>query len=219
MSNVVALSNGFGKEIDLAGVMSLVVEQLGLSSDTKTNIIQELYNMKQGGELARKLSSDVEKIEVDVNDLIVFKNDAIKTLEKAEDFTDCFYNHADARKSFDNHVHQLTYRFTGDNTDIKDKLFHSIITRNCKANVTKSLNVGEVGRIKVSDLDMAKRLADCYMTSFQVDSIINKTIKSWQQQKLKGSLRSKVAIDLLDKYIEQENEKMMSDIEKKLNNI
>lgn len=217
MENVIMMNNGFGSKIDLFGVVGMVVEQLGLSSDTKNSVMQELYSIKQGSELAKTIYNEhVDNTEA-IKDLVEYKQSSEKKIEEVKDFADCLFNHADAKRTLENYIHRLTYRHTGDPVDMKDKLFHATLTRSCKGHISKSLNVSNFDRVKVSDVDTAKKLAECHMTSFTVEHIISETIKSWQKQKTKGTLRNKVANDLLDKYLEQESQKYAEELERKLN--
>lgn len=215
MQNVM-VSKVFNNKVELSDIIGMVVEQMGFSHDVKENIKQELMNIKQGSELAKTMENEHIEMRGKVKEFEAFKNESEKKFVKVEDFTECLFNHRDAKRSLENYIHKLTYRFTGEPTDIKDKLFHSTLTRNCKGHISSSLNASNFDRIKVSDVETAKRLAECHMTQFQVQHIISETIKKWQKEKANGTLRNKAAVELLDKYLNQESEKYADDLEEKL---
>lgn len=205
MGNTVVVK-AFKNNIGLDTIIGAVVEQLGYGNETKNNIMQEFYYMKRNCELVNTF----------YDEFMEFKDLTGEKFEKVEDFTDCLFNHPDIKKKLENHIHTLTYKHTGDPTELKDKLFHSTITRSCKAHVTEELKASSFDRIKISDADKAKELVNSYITHNQVEHLIDKKIKKWEKEKKKGTLRCKVAIDLLEKYLNQESEKYADDLEEKL---
>ena len=196
----------FKNKIGLGDIIKEVIEQLGYGNETKVNVMQEFNLIKHSCELMDTFYNEFEE----------FKKVADEKFEKVEDFTDCLFNHPDIKKKLENHIHISTYRHTGDPTEIKDKLFHSTITRSCKSHITDTLKASSFDRIEISDADKVKDIVNTYMTHSQVDYLINKKIKKWEKEKKKGSLRCKVAVDLLDKYIDKEAEKYANDLEEKL---
>lgn len=147
------------------------------------------------------------------------QNKQDEKIEKNADFAECLYNNSSAMKEWRNHVNSLAYRMTGGSSEIKDQLFHGILTKNCKSNVCNELNATCEGRIKVSDMELAKKAAIKYLTPFEANRIIHETVRRWQSQIAKGSVRKTLDIDMLNKYIEQENEKAIKNMEDKLNEI
>ena len=168
---------------------------------------------------ARESKAQCDNNALDIENIKQEQDEYNNRLEKAEDFAECLYNNSSAKKDFNNHVNSLAYRFTGGSSEIKDCLFHGIITKNIKAYVCKELNATCEGRIKVVDLETAKKLARSYLTPFEVNRLITKTIDKWQSQIEKGSVRKTLDVSMLNKYIDLENEKMAKNMEEKLNAI
>jgi len=87
--------------------------------------------------------------------------------------TDTLIIHGTERRMLENHIHSLVFHELGKNT-LRNDLFHGLLTRNCKAHLSKSLAVASFNWINVNDLNTAKTLANRYLNKTTIHMLMRK---------------------------------------------
>ncbi|WP_039230863.1 hypothetical protein [Clostridium haemolyticum] len=87
--------------------------------------------------------------------------------------TKTLLTHGKERRELENHLHKIIYDELNKDS-MRDKLFHGDLTRICKADICKSLNVGSFLWIEVKDIDIAKRLAYKSLNKESIHRIMRK---------------------------------------------
>ena len=153
--------------------------------ETKLDEVIEKARQKKKRSLDRRvveLEDWQKKASVNITILINDKKELINNINNLEQnlkeleidtksVTDTLIIHGTERRMLENHIHSLVFHELEKNT-LRNDLFHGLLTRNCKAHLSKSLAVASFNWININDLNTAKTLANRYLNKTTIHMLM-----------------------------------------------